>query len=120
MTTYDGPGDPRLHALLTEIGVLHDQKQEDYGTEGDPFANVRASEQWGIPAWVGAMIRLNDKIQRLKTLAQRGHLANEDPHDSFKDIAVYALIADILYTEWEDLQRKSQDVLPVSTSEATP
>ena len=93
------PGDPRLHTLLAEIGELHDRKQQDYGTDSDPFANVRASELWGIPAWVGAMIRLNDKVKRLQTLALRGNLANESPKDSFMDIAVYALIASILYEE---------------------
>ncbi len=96
------PGDPRLHELLTEIGELHDRKQEDYGTDNDPFANVRASELWGIPAWVGAMIRLNDKVKRLQALALRGRLANESPKDSFMDIAVYALIASILYDEATD------------------
>lgn len=99
---YDGPGDPRLHALLHEIGVLHDKKQEDYGTDSDPFANVRASEQWGIPAWVGAMIRLNDKVKRLQSLRTKGSLANESARDSFMDIAVYALIALILYDEESD------------------
>lgn len=99
---YTGPGDPRLHALLREIGFLHDKKQEDYGTDEDPFANVRQSEQWGVPAWVGAMVRLNDKVKRLQAFAQKGSLANESAEDSMMDIAVYALIALILYREASD------------------
>lgn len=92
-------GDPRFHALLAEIAELHDKKQEDYGRTTDPFANVRASEEWGIPAWVGALIRLNDKVRRLQKLSQSGSLANESAEDSMRDIAVYALIALVLYRE---------------------
>ena len=78
---------------------MHDVKQSDYGSDNDPFANVRATEEWGIPAWVGAMIRLNDKVARLKSLASKGSLNNEAATDSFMDIAVYALIAHVLFEE---------------------
>lgn len=89
----------RFHELLKAAGDLHDQKQMDYGKNDDPFANVRATEEWGIPAWVGAMIRLNDKVARLKSLASKGSLNNEAAVDSFMDIAVYALIAHVLFEE---------------------
>lgn len=92
-------GDPRFHALLREIGELHDRKQRDYGSSADPFANVRASEEWGVAPWIGALVRLNDKVHRLKRFAQKGSLANESAEDSMLDIAVYALIALILYRE---------------------
>ena len=68
----DGAGDPRLHALLAEIGELHDRKQQDYGRTGDPFANVRASEDFGVVAWVGTMIRANDKMRRVQSMALKG------------------------------------------------
>jgi hypothetical protein len=93
------PGDPRFHALLKEIADLHDKKQQDYGTSGDPLANIRGSEQWGIPSWVGAMVRANDKVKRLQKLAKEGSLANEAARDSFMDLAVYALLALILFEE---------------------
>lgn len=89
----------RFKELLKEIEELHDRKQRDYGTTTDPFANVRASEEFGIPAWVGALVRLNDKIVRLKQFARKGELANESAEDSMRDIAVYALIALVLYEE---------------------
>jgi hypothetical protein len=102
------PGDPviirhpnstRFHELLEESGELHDRKQADYGRDDDPFANVRASEEWGVPGWVGAMVRLNDKIRRLQALVENGKLENESAEDSFRDIAVYALIALILFEQ---------------------
>ena len=96
------PASAEFHRLLTEIGALHDRKQRDYGSSSDPFANVRASQEFGVPAWVGALIRLNDKVTRLKSFATRGELANESAEDSMLDIAVYALIALILYREPTD------------------
>lgn len=92
-------GDPRFHALLREIGRLHDRKQADYGRAEDPFANVRASADFGVAPWVGAMIRANDKMRRIQRFAQRGRLHNERVEDSLMDLAVYALIALILYRE---------------------
>jgi hypothetical protein len=93
------PNSQRFHDLLRECGELHDKKQADYGKEADPFANVRASDEWGIPGWIGAMVRLTDKVRRLQSLARNGGLENEAAHDSFLDIAVYALIAYVLYEQ---------------------
>lgn len=95
-------GDPRFHRLLAEIAELHDRKQADYGTDGDPFANVRASQDWGVPAWVGTMIRANDKVKRLQAAAQGSTLVNEGVEDSLMDLATYALIALVLYREQDD------------------
>ena len=91
----------RFHELLKELGTLHKKKGADYGKEDDPFSNVRSAKEWGIAPWVGAMIRLNDKVKRLQKLAQRGSLVNESARDSFLDIAGYALIAHVLYEQEE-------------------
>lgn len=101
------PASEKFHQLLAKLGELHDKKQSDYGRKEDPFANVRASEEWGcpncgkpIPAWIGAMIRLSDKIGRLKSVSFGNKLSNESAQDSFEDTGVYALIAEILFAEW--------------------
>ena len=93
------PASQRFHELLTTMGELHDKKQKDYGRDDDPFANVRGTEDWGQPAWVGAMIRGTDKIKRLQTYARKGELANESVEDAFLDLAVYALIGLVLWEE---------------------
>ena len=93
------PSSQRFHDLLKELGELHDRKQADYGLPHDPFYNVRSTEDWGAPAWVGAMIRASDKMRRLQTLARVGALANEPAEDSFKDIAVHTIIGLVLYQE---------------------
>lgn len=92
-------GQHEFAGVLDEMRALHDKKQKDYGTDADPFANVRASEQFGIPAWLGSVIRANDKMQRLKAFAQTGTLANEGVEDSLIDLANYAVIALCLYRE---------------------
>jgi hypothetical protein len=93
------PSSQRFHAILRELGALHDRKQRDYGTDDDPFANVRASREFGVPPWVGALVRGNDKMTRLKSFIRRGSLANEPVEDSLRDLAVYAVIALVLWEE---------------------
>ena len=96
------PKSQEFHDILATLADLHDQKQKDYGKDGDPFANVRQSEEWGMPAWVGCMVRANDKIKRLQTAAIKGELANESAEDAFMDLAVYAVIGLVLYREDND------------------
>ena len=85
--------------VLAELKAMHDRKQTDYGRTSDPFANVRASEDFGIAGWIGAMTRANDKMRRLQKFAAEGNLANESVEDSLIDLAVYAIIGLILFRE---------------------
>ena len=94
-------GDPRFHAKLAEMGRLHDSKQNDYATVSDPFANVRASEDFGVAGWVGCMMRANDKMKRLQNAAKGVELSNEGVADSLMDLSVYAIIGLILFEEGE-------------------
>ena len=86
-------------AILDEIQAMHDKKGADYGTDEDPLANIKASEDFGIPGWQGAVLRANDKMSRLKTFAKKGTLENEPVEDSLLDLGVYAIIALQLYRE---------------------
>lgn len=88
-------------AIFDELKELHQRKGEDYGTGQDPLANVRASQEFGIPPWLGAVLRANDKMSRLKTFALTGKLNNEGVEDNLKDIAVYMVIALHLFREAE-------------------
>lgn len=93
------PAAARFHVILRELGDLHDQKQKDYGREKDPFANVRAGEDFGIRPWVTALSRANDKMRRIQKYARSGGLANEGVEDSLRDLAVYAIIGLVLWEE---------------------
>jgi len=92
-------GDSRFSTILRQMEYLHNKKQSDYGRSHDPFANVRASEDFGIPGWVGAVVRANDKMKRLQKFAQGDNLVNESVEDSFLDLAVYSIIGLILFQE---------------------
>jgi len=95
-------GAARFHAILKELGEMHDRKQADYGSAGDPFQNVRASERFGIPAWIGCMVRANDKMVRIQKAARLGvgSLRNESLEDSLRDLAVYSIIGLCLLEEY--------------------
>ena len=92
-------GAPRFHEILKELGAMHDKKQSDYGSAADPFQNVRASQAFGVPSWIGCMIRANDKMVRIQKAARSGKLYNESLEDSLRDLAVYSIIGLCLLEE---------------------
>lgn len=92
-----------------EIRELHKAKGADYGAEGDPFANLRASAEFGVPAWVGVVIRMNDKISRIKSFVKKGKLVNESIEDSLLDNAHYSMLALALYREEKQDGRRTDE-----------
>lgn len=92
-------GHPEFLRILDEMRELHQRKAADYGRGQDPFANVRASAEFGIPAWVGVMVRAGDKLHRVKSFIHNGSLKNESLEDSLQDLAAYAIIALVLFRE---------------------
>lgn len=90
---------PGFLAILDEVRALHDKKSLDYGTDEDPLHNIRASEKFAIPAWVGAVLRQNDKMVRIQSFVKKGKLANESIEDSLIDNIVYGILALQLYRE---------------------
>ncbi len=94
------PLSQRFWEKLLDAGEMHDSKQADYGRDHDPFYNIKQSAEWGIEPWVGALVRMDDKVGRLRSLvADGGELRNEPTEDSLMDIAVYALISLVLYED---------------------
>lgn len=89
----------RFNLILKRINDTHNKKEADYGTDEDPFANITAAREFGIQPWVGAVLRLNDKIARIKAFVKKGNLQNENLADSLLDICVYAAIALVKYEE---------------------
>ena len=86
-------------AVLDELREMHHRKNQDYGRDEDPYANVRASIDFGMPAWVGGMVRANDKMRRIQRAASGRTLRNESLEDSLIDLAVYSIISLILFRE---------------------
>lgn len=107
METDTSSGSPAYFDLLFQLAEIHSTKSADYGIRDledvgyadDPLANYRTSPDWGTPAWIGALIRADDKRRRLITYAMRGELANESVMDAFLDYASHILIACVLWQE---------------------
>jgi hypothetical protein len=93
--------------ILDELKELHKAKSHDYATDIDPHSNFMSADDWGVEPWVGVMLRMQDKMKRLQTYAKKGKLLNEAAEDSFRDIAVYSIIALIIFkkrTEEKDME----------------
>lgn len=96
---FEDVKDKPFYDIIHEITAMHDKKQKDYGTNEDPLANIRAAADYGVEPWIGCLVRMGDKMQRLKKAARGGTLANESIEDSLLDLAVYSIIDLVLYRE---------------------
>jgi len=67
----------------------------------DTYANFRQCERLGIPAWIGAVVRLSDKFERLLNIMNdpANQVDTEGIVDTLDDISVYAPIIKSLYLE---------------------
>ena len=95
-------GHPGYLAILDEMRELHLKKGADYGYGADPLANLRASSEFGIEPWHATIVRLNDKIHRIKSFCVKGKLENESFDDALMDAACYAVLALALLREKRD------------------
>ena len=98
---------------LDDMWALHKIKNKDYGAAEDPYRNVRSGADWGVDPWVSALIRGGDKIKRLQKYAQTKELANEGAEDSLIDLAVYSVIALVLWREQHKEKRNQHSFTPV-------
>ena len=74
--------------ILDELKVLHAKKNSDYGN-----AAHESFKEFGLISYV---IRLNDKMKRLKSLTKPGaeqQVADEKIEDTLMDLAAYAIMA---------------------------
>jgi hypothetical protein len=94
------PGSLPFLDLLEELRTLHLSKSQDYGSESDPLANIRQGAEFvGIEPWRGCMVRVADKVQRLRTYCRTGRLVHEGVRDTLLDLAAYSLLAIVLFDE---------------------
>jgi len=100
ITHEQRPGSLAFLELLEEVRQLHLSKSQDYGSESDPLANIRQGAEFvGIEPWRGCMVRVADKVQRLKTFCKTGRLVHEGVRDTLLDLAAYSLLAIVLFDE---------------------
>ena len=70
--------------VLDEISQLHERKNHDYG---DSFS--KSFQEFGE---VAAIVRMSDKMERLKSLLKRDALVAESMRDTLIDLASYAVM----------------------------
>lgn len=94
----------KAEQLTREAIALMHRKNHDYTSgSGDPYANFRTAASFGVHPAVGIVIRTGDKLQRIRTFAERGHLEvdGEGLKDACIDVINYAILAYGLLTELE-------------------
>ena len=98
-------GDPRFYKLLEEMRRIHDAKNSDYSRADDHLSNFRMCENFGIPSWLGVMVRISDKFSRIARLSSKmmegkeAEVKDESIEDTLIDLANYCLIAVVLLEE---------------------
>ena len=96
------PGSREFLAVLDELRTLHLRKTMDYGVDEDALSNIRNSaDVVNMPAWAGCILRISDKMHRLKAYFRRGKCEFDGIEDTLQDIACYAAIALVLHREQE-------------------
>jgi hypothetical protein len=82
-------GDETFDGLLDHMRRLHQAKNADYGNSYD-----LAPALLGIPAHLGLLARMTDKLARACRIAQRGNacVTDEGLRDTLLDLANYALL----------------------------
>ena len=94
------PGSREFLEVLEELRALHLRKTMDYGVDEDALSNIRSSaDVVNMPAWAGCILRISDKMHRLKAFFRRGTCEFDGVEDTLKDISCYAAIALVLYRE---------------------
>lgn len=87
----------RLDELYTNNVQISIKKNADYANENDPFQNFRVCEAMGIPAEVGLIVRMSDKLMRINNLISReAQVKDESILDTCSDLANYAMILRML------------------------
>jgi hypothetical protein len=102
---------PKFHALLKQMAEMHDRKNADYASAGNPYSNFEAAAEvagCGVDTVFAVLIGI--KLARLKELIGAGKEPNnESVQDSRLDLAVYSALWASYHLEDKD----SDDQLPV-------
>ena len=82
------------HEIINHAWSILEAKRKDYAGSEDPFGNFRMSEFVGIPPWQGCMVRMMDKLSRIRHIVESGqvHVKEESLLDTFADVINYTCI----------------------------
>lgn len=95
--------DEEFKNLLKQMWTIRQKKRQDYNVQAKgnflEIENFKMAELFGIPSWVGILIRISDKFTRLASFVRKGFNAVEDEtvEDTLLDLANYSLLCLIEY-----------------------
>lgn len=95
--------DEEFKNLLKEMWGIRQAKREDYNVKADDnflqIENFKMAELFGVPSYVGILIRISDKFTRLASFVRKGFNAvkDESVEDTLLDLANYSLLCIIEY-----------------------
>lgn len=82
---------------------MHLKKCHDYGDDSDALANIRSSAAViNAQPWAGAVLRMSDKMHRLKAFFHSGRVEFDGVDDTLLDLCAYSAIALVLYREQQN------------------
>jgi len=110
MRELEKHGHPRVYEILEELGKLHSIKNRDYATKEQPLQNFERvglmCKLWGIDFTTGneaekvAFVYMLKQIDAVGKLLGQGTTGKvEDRGKRYEDIAVYSIIAKVLFEE---------------------
>jgi len=83
----------RLEELYANNVEIVRKKNSDYSNVDDPFFNFKVCASLGIPVEIGFIVRITDKISRIKNLINReAKVTDESLLDACSDLANYAML----------------------------
>jgi hypothetical protein len=85
---------PKFHALLQRMAVMHDKKNHDYAKAGNPYSNFEEAAAYAnTDTDTVFKVMLGIKMARINELQGSGKQPNnESLLDSILDLAVYAAL----------------------------
>ena len=100
----------KIHERFCEKArAVVEKKNQDYGGGLDAYANFKGSQAFGVSPVIGILLRVQDKMMRIKTYADTGALLvkDESVEDAIIDIMNYMIImAGYILDEKEQAQLK--------------
>ena len=94
------PGTRDFLDVLDEVREMHLRKTLDYGDDGDALANIRSSaDVIGAEPYAGAILRMSDKMHRLRSFFHNGRTEFDGVEDTLLDLAAYSAIALVLFRQ---------------------
>ena len=100
-------GHPAYKAILDRMWELHDSKAKDYGSTGDPLANLRNGERFGMPAWKRCLVEADSAFYRLENYCNGRNPSSESAKNALMDTAAFALLALLFIEEGEEARHKA-------------